>query len=144
MWTLRLAPAAIVIGWPASVSCWLPSAPLIANEPKSNFEPSMTQWTGVPPLPPGRASLRVTPLAVPAPVLLTVTVNPIGSPALTESASADLATWICGLRHSMVAEAWIWSWFVACAVAVFGYVEQAWAAVVAVTWTLADAPGAMS
>ena len=35
---------------------------------------SITQWTGVAALPPGRLSARVTPVAVPAPVLLIVTV----------------------------------------------------------------------
>ena len=45
------------------------------------------------PLPPGNASLSVTLLAVPPPLpLLTVTVKPIASPALTEVASAVLVT----------------------------------------------------
>ena len=40
------------------------------------------------PAPVGSGSLRVTPVAVPAPVLDTVMVKPIGSPAFTLVASA--------------------------------------------------------
>ncbi len=80
----------------------------------------MDQDTGVSALPPGRESVRETPLASPAPVLLTVTVKPMGLPALTDAASAALVTWISGDRHSIVAEAWIWSWLSASAFAVFG------------------------
>src|SRR6266581_1726153 len=40
------------------------------------------------PEPAGRLSLKVTPVAVPVPVFETVIVNPIGSPAFTEAASA--------------------------------------------------------
>ncbi len=40
------------------------------------------------PAPPGSGSTSVTPVAVPAPVFATVIVNPIGSPALTDVASA--------------------------------------------------------
>lgn len=44
-----------------------------------------------PAVPTGRVSVIETPVAVPGPVLVTVTVNPIGSPALTLAASAVLA-----------------------------------------------------
>src|SRR5947207_817247 len=44
------------------------------------------------PEPAGSTSWRVTLLAVPAPVLDTVIEKPIGSPALTEAASAVLTT----------------------------------------------------
>src|SRR6266516_1280204 len=40
------------------------------------------------PEPAGRLSLKVTPVAVPGPAFETVIVNPIGSPAFTEAASA--------------------------------------------------------
>src|ERR1700687_4299353 len=53
-------------------------------------EPSMLQCTGVSRVPPGRASLSVTPVAVPAPVLLRVPVKPIAAPAETLAASGDL------------------------------------------------------
>src|SRR3989442_267645 len=93
------------MGWPARDSCWLPSAPLMANAAGLPVEPSITQWTGVPALPPGSASVRVTPVALPAPVLLTVTLKPIGDPAETLAASADLLTWMSAgfaLKHSVV------------------------------------------
>src|SRR5204863_4456889 len=45
------------------------------------------------PEPAGSKSLTVTPLACPAPLLLTVMVNPIGSPGFTNGASAVLLTW---------------------------------------------------
>src|SRR6266542_3565740 len=44
--------------------------------------------------PAGSGSLTVTPVAVPAPVLLTATVKPIGSPAFTVKASAVLRMWM--------------------------------------------------
>src|SRR5919204_3001146 len=105
MCTVRLAPAATLMGWPARLSCWLPSAPLMAKLAGLPVEVSMTQCTGLPALPPGRASVRVTPVALPAPVLLTVTVKPMGEPADTLAASADLATWTSAGRaskHSVV------------------------------------------
>ena len=42
------------------------------------------------PAPPGSGSLSVALLAVPVPLFVTVTVNPIGDPALTDAASAVL------------------------------------------------------
>ena len=44
----------------------------------------------------GRTSLRVTPFASPVPLLYTVSVNPICSPALTCAASAVFTMWIAG------------------------------------------------
>ena len=41
------APAAGRIGGPSSTSCWLPSAPVIANDAGSPVVPSITQWTGL-------------------------------------------------------------------------------------------------
>ncbi len=60
------------------------------------------------PVPPGRLSVKETPLAVLSPVLAIVTVNPIGSPALTLAASAVFVTVTTAgatLKHSVV-------WFV--------------------------------
>ena len=62
-----------------------------------------TQVTPLPE-PAGRLSLTVTPLAVPVPLLLTVTVKPIGSPALTVAASAVLLTWMLAGLQVMLAE----------------------------------------
>ena len=90
-WTLRVAPAASVIGWPARVSVWLPWAPASVKAAGLPTAPSLTQVTPVPE-PPGSGSVRVTPVAVPVPPLWTVTVKPIGLPALTLAASAVLVT----------------------------------------------------
>src|SRR5437763_86582 len=68
MCTERLALGASVTGWPARVRLWLPSEPLIANEVGSPVVASLTQCTGVVPVPPGKLSVRVTPVAAPAPV----------------------------------------------------------------------------
>ena len=65
----------------------------------------------------------MTPLAVPVPaaaLLVTVTVKPIGDPALTESASAVLVIERFGHKTVSVAFAVIAGAFVASAVAVFG------------------------
>ena len=72
------------------------------------------------PVPVGSGSLNVTPVAVPAPVFETVIVNPIGSPALTDTASAVFA--ICSPGHctEVLALACTCGLFVACALAVFG------------------------
>src|SRR5262245_54732538 len=52
------------------------------------------------PVPVGSGSTRVTPVAIPAPVFLTVIVKPIDSPAFTEAASAVLVT--CNAGHCTV------------------------------------------
>src|ERR1700694_1830357 len=90
MCTLRLAPPARLMGSPARLKAWLPSTPEMLNAAGFPVEPSMLQCTGVSRLPPGRASLSVTPVAVPAPVLLKVTVKPIDVPAETLAASGDV------------------------------------------------------
>ena len=72
------------------------------------------------PVPMGSGSLSVTPVAVPKPVFDTVIVNPIGSPALTDAASAVFV--ICKPGHctEVLALACTCGLFVACALAVFG------------------------
>src|SRR4029077_5201988 len=74
MCPVSVTPDAKLIGCPARVSCWLPSLPLMLKAVGVPVLPSITQCTGVDALPPGNASLRVTPVALPAPLLLTVTV----------------------------------------------------------------------
>ncbi len=80
-----------MIGWPASVSVWLPLAPASVKAAGVPGVGSLTQVTPVPE-PTGSASVRVTPVALPVPPLWTVTVKPSGSPALTGLASAVLVT----------------------------------------------------
>src|SRR5438874_614415 len=53
----------------------------------------------------GRASFRATLRAIPVPLLVTETVNPMASPAETEGLSADLATSMAAPRTSTEAEA---------------------------------------
>src|SRR5262245_8949380 len=55
------------------------------------------------PLPPGSTSVIVTPLALPAPMFVTVIVKPIGSPAFTEGASAVFV--MCSAGHCTVVDA---------------------------------------
>src|SRR5881227_752718 len=69
-------------------------------------------------VPAGNGSFRVTPLAVPGPLLVTVIVKPSGSPAFTVPASASLLTSNDGFRHSIESEPCASGAFVACAVAV--------------------------
>ncbi len=47
--------------------------------------------------------MTVTPCAVPVPLLVTATLNPIGSPAFTDAASAVLTMWIAAALQVMVA-----------------------------------------
>ena len=54
------------------------------------------------PGPPGRASVKARPLAAPAPSLVSVTVKPIWSPALTVSASEIFEMPISAQRTSTV------------------------------------------
>ena len=55
------------------------------------------------PLPPGKLSLALNPVAVPAPLLLRTTVNPICEPALTLAASA---VWLIdAVAHRTASEA---------------------------------------
>ncbi len=73
-WTTRLWPGASVIGWPARLSTWLPGPPVRLKLAGLPVVPSMTQVTGVAALPPGRLSASSTPVALPWPVLLIVSV----------------------------------------------------------------------
>src|SRR4051794_29642111 len=84
MWTLTDVFAASELG--AYTSDWFGAVPLIEKPASPD---SMLQLT---PLPEGSASLNDRPLATPSPLLLRVTVKPICSPALTESASACFST----------------------------------------------------
>src|SRR4029079_19152297 len=77
-WTAVSAPAASVLG--ANTRFW----PWI-DQPADAGEIDQLR-------PDGRTSVKVTPFASPAPVLRSVTVKPICSPALTLSASAVLST----------------------------------------------------
>src|SRR5215831_492982 len=52
----------------------------------------------------GSVSVRVTPFASPEPLLETVSVKPIGSPALTWAASAVLTMWISGAATHVEAD----------------------------------------
>src|SRR2546428_442536 len=83
MWTLKLPPADRSVG--PQLRTW-GALPAIEHSPGLDWL-ATTQVTPLPE-PAGRLSLTVTPLAVPVPLLLTVTVKPIGSPALTVAASA--------------------------------------------------------
>src|SRR6516165_4274114 len=91
MCTSSDAPGARSIGCPARVSVWLPAAPVSENADAFTLSAAMPQVTG-PGVPPGSGSDRVTPCAVPVPLLVIVTLNPICSPALTDGASAVFKT----------------------------------------------------
>src|SRR5712692_2423018 len=94
MWTLKLPPVARVVG--PQLRTW---GALPAIEHSEGMLWLLMDQVTPEPEPAGRLSLTVTPLAVPGPVLLTVTVKPIGSPALTGLASAVLRTWmLAGLQ----------------------------------------------
>ena len=82
----------------------------------------------------GRTSVNCTPRAWPAPVLRSVTVNPIGSPALTLPASATLSTSMSAQSTSVVAVS-LSVPLEAVTVAVFCARPQSAASVVAMTWT---------
>src|SRR5690349_18365543 len=92
------------------------------------------------PVPVGSGSLIVTPVATPGPTFVTVTVKPIASPAFTVGASAVLLT--CRPGHCTLTDAFACTCglFVACALAVFGYVAQLANAVGLVTCTEAEPP----
>src|SRR5437763_1128876 len=70
--TTRLWPASSEMGWPARVRVWEPAAPPTVNA-AALAPPLMAQVTGVA-VPPGRASVRLTPVAAPVPVFGIVTV----------------------------------------------------------------------
>src|SRR5438270_13450917 len=70
---VSVAPAATVTGWPTRVSVWLPRAEerRVGNEGRCG---AIDHVTGVATLPPGRASVRLTPVAAPLPAVWIVTV----------------------------------------------------------------------
>src|SRR5437764_1084083 len=100
MWTLRARPEPRLTGWPARLRDWEPSVPVIA---KAALAGLLSLRAALAILPPGRASVRVTPVAVPAPVLVIETEKPMGLPAETLGASAGLGTWMAA--HSTASEA---------------------------------------
>src|SRR5207249_3203932 len=91
-------------------------------------------------LPPGSGSPSVTLLALPGPPLLTVTVKPIGSPALTDAASAVLVTVRLGALTRMLAVPVLSALLLALPVAVLAYVPALLVLVALVTSTLLVAP----
>src|SRR5260370_23869299 len=82
----------------------MPADPVSENADGFPVPGSIDQVTG-PGVPPGSRSVRVTPCAVPVPPLWIATVNPIGSPALTDAASAVLVTVTAAGRHAVDAQA---------------------------------------
>src|SRR5437879_1869818 len=114
MCTLKLPPAARSVG--PQLSVWGAVGELIEHRLGTVWL-LIDQLTPLPE-PAGSGSLTVTPLAVPVPLLLTVTVKPIGSPALTVAASAVLLTWMFAGRQIIEALAWTLPALVADAVAV--------------------------
>ena len=84
-------------------STWLPLEPEIEHKP-AVLCVSIDQLTPAPD-PAGNGSLTVTPAALPVPLFLTVTVNPIGSPAFTDAASAVFVTVTFAGWHAIDAEA---------------------------------------
>src|SRR5437867_2461521 len=100
---------------------------------------SMLQLT---PAPAGRLSVKARPVARPSPLLQSVTVKPICSPALTDGASASFATSISAHRTSVVAEASSEPSLVVLTDAVLSYVPQLSFVVLLTTWTDALAPAA--
>src|SRR5215831_6448988 len=87
MWTLKLAPAARSVG--PHDSFWGVGGAVLTEHRPALLCVSIDHVTPVPE-PAGSGSLTVTPCAVPVPPLVTLTVNPIGSPAFTVFASASL------------------------------------------------------
>ena len=89
-------------------------------------------------------SVRVTLVAVPAPLLVTVIVKPIGLPELTVALSAVFVTDRAGLFTVTVAVDVTSVWLVARAVAVLDRVPLVDPVVALITWTVADAVCARS
>jgi hypothetical protein len=111
------------------LSDWLGALPVIEQPAVAGL---IDQFT---PVPPGSGSDKVTPVAVPTPVLDTVIVKPIWSPALTVALSAVLLICKPGQFTVVLAFAVTVGLFVASAVAVFGYVAQLAKTVALVTCT---------
>src|SRR4051812_18975966 len=99
---------------------------------------SMLQET---PLPVGRTSLRLTPVAVPLPLLFTEMVNPMLLPALTEGASDVFTTPSVGQSTVVESLAFTEGWFVAVIVATLGYAPHEPPVVGLVTCTNSEPPG---
>src|SRR5215831_412153 len=103
MCTLKLPPDASDVGphdstWPGG------AAGAIEHRPALDWV-SIDQVTPDPD-PAGSGSFTVTPLAVPAPELFTVTVNPMLSPAFTVFASAFFTMWMLAGLHVMTSPEW--------------------------------------
>src|SRR6516165_3732155 len=102
MCTLKLAPAARVVGPQDNV--WGGGGTAVAPTEHSPALDCVSIDQVTPePEPAGNGSLTVTPLAVPVPAFLTVTVKPIGSPAFTGDASAVLVIWMLAGLQMMTA-----------------------------------------
>jgi hypothetical protein len=93
-------------------------------------------------VPDGSGSLSVADDAVAAPLLFTVSVYPMGDPAVTAAASAVFARFKAGHCTLVVADACTEPLLPALAVAVLAYAAQLDAEVLLVTCTVAPAPGA--
>ena len=106
MCTVKLAPPASDVEEPPQVNVWLPALPESLQRPLIDWL-AIVQLTLLVSDPPGNGSLTVTPVAVVEPVLVTVIVNPMGSPAFTDVASAVFVIEIvgCGGVQVIVAEA---------------------------------------
>jgi hypothetical protein len=90
----------------------------------------------------GSTSVSVTPVAVPAPVFVTVIVKPIASPALTGEPSAVFVMSIDAQFTVVVADACTCAWLLACADAVFGYAAHEAPVVGELTCTVLDGAAA--
>src|SRR5258706_474500 len=117
------------------VSTWLPATPV---SPHPAFAGEIDQVTGVTlvPVPPGKLSVSLAPVAVPGPVLVSVMVKPIALPALTEAASATLVIVRFGLLHVIDAFALPVPLLVVVKLAVLSYPPHAFDDVAAVTCTV--------
>ncbi len=113
-----------VVGLVTCTVCDAPGA-MLPNAQLSVFAAIEQPWTAglidqLTPAPVGNGSSSVTPVAVPAPVLFTLIVKPIDSPAFTVALSAVFVIWRPGHWTDVVADASTFGLFVACALAVFG------------------------
>src|SRR6266852_3794286 len=90
MCTVKLPPAARSAG-PQLSTCG--AEPEIEHRPGIDWA-SIDQVTPGAGEPAGSGSVTVTPCAVPVPALVTAILNPIGSPAFTDAASAVLTMWM--------------------------------------------------
>src|SRR5215467_8166947 len=91
MCTVKKSPDARVAS--EQDSAWFGLDPVTEHVAAPVGPESIDQVTPAPD-PAGSGSVTDTPVAVPVPVLLTLMVNPIGSPAFTDAASAVFRMWI--------------------------------------------------